>query len=59
MNQHDPEQGIDVRPVNVDSISDTRKKELQEETILILACPVCFHKMQWDAEFLPRKLGHE
>jgi len=54
MNQHDPAQGIDVRPVNIDQISEERKKELREQKIVILACPTCKKKYQWLREALPK-----
>lgn len=54
MNQFDPEQGIDVRPANVARISEARKKDLQKEMIVVLACPQCYLKLQFDAELLPK-----
>lgn len=48
-------EGIDVRPVNIDDISESRRKELQNEFIVILACPKCKKKYQWDKDLLPRR----
>ena len=48
-------EGIDVRPVNLDDISESRKNELREEKIVILACPRCYKKYQWDKDLLPRR----
>ncbi len=43
-----------VSLANRDSISDSRKKELQEEKVVILACPTCKLKWQWLEELLPK-----
>ena len=44
----------EVSIVNRDSIDEARKKELQEEKVVILACPNCRKKYQWLEEFLPK-----
>ncbi len=50
-------EGIDVRLVNIEDISESRRKELQNEFIVILVCPRCYMKMQWAKEFLPKRKG--
>lgn len=39
---------------NLDDITEERKKVLQEEIIVILACPNCLMKYQWMKDLLPR-----
>lgn len=39
---------------NIDDIDETRRKELEEEKVVILACPECKAKYQWLKDFLPR-----
>lgn len=39
--------------VNKDKITAARKRELQEEIIVILACPGCRSKFQWMKKYLP------
>ena len=46
------QEGVDV--ANEDDITEERKKELQAEIVVILACPSCKQKYQWLKEFLPR-----
>ncbi|KKN83877.1 hypothetical protein LCGC14_0295300 [marine sediment metagenome] len=48
--------GVEV--VNLESMTEARKKELQEMKVVILCCPQCKAKSQWLEEFLPRGLGH-
>lgn len=43
-----------VSIANLEDITEERKKVLQEEIIVILACPDCKSKYQWLKEFLPR-----
>ncbi|KKN84431.1 hypothetical protein LCGC14_0288930 [marine sediment metagenome] len=45
-----------VSLVNRDDIDKTRQKELEEEKVVILACPNCRQKYQWLEEFLPKEL---
>jgi hypothetical protein len=47
---HQP--GVEV--ANLADITDARKKELQEQIIVVLKCPQCRHTYQWDAAFLPK-----
>ena len=56
MTQQDPDRGIDVRPIDTESISESRRKELRKEFIVALKCPRCYHTDQWDEAFLPAKL---
>lgn len=49
----------DVSVVNLDSISEERKKELQEQCIVVLKCPSCKHTYQWAEEFLPKKVQRD
>ena len=42
-----------VSLANMEDIDDARKKELEEEIVVILACPECKAKYQWMKEFLP------
>lgn len=48
--------GVEV--VNLADISESRKKELEEMQVVILVCPQCKLKTQWQEEFLPKKMGH-
>ncbi len=43
-----------VEVVNEDDIAEERKRELQNEIVVILACPDCKAKFQWLKDFLPR-----
>lgn len=47
-----------VELVNIDTISEQRRQELQKEWMVILVCPDCQEKTQWLEEFLPVVLGH-
>ncbi len=47
-----------VQIVNPESITDSRKKELQEEIVVILVCPQCKLKTQWLANLLPNRMRH-
>ncbi len=44
-----------VSIANMEDIDDSRKKELQEEIVVILACPECKAKYQWLKALLPRE----
>ncbi len=43
-----------VSLANEENIDPSRRKELEDEKIVILACPSCKAKYQWLAEMLPR-----
>lgn len=43
-----------VSLANLDRITEARKKELQAEIVVILACPTCKQKFQWLKDFLPQ-----
>jgi hypothetical protein len=45
--------GVEI--ANRDSITEARKKELQETIICILACPSCRLKYQWARDMLPKR----
>ncbi len=47
-----------VQIVNPESITDSRKKELREEIVVILVCPQCKLKTQWLANLLPNRMRH-
>lgn len=46
----------DVEVVNLPDMSEARKKELQEQRIVVLKCPSCRKTYQWDEELLPKKV---
>lgn len=46
--------GVEV--VNLPNISEQRKKELQQQRIVVLKCPHCLKTYQWDEELLPGKV---
>ena len=54
MNQDDLAGNPLVRPVNLEDIAPARRRELQKEFVVILACPNCRKKYQWDEELLPK-----
>lgn len=58
MSVWDQYQQSEVSVVNLSSITEARKRELQEERVLVLKCPSCFKTYQWAEEFLPKRLGH-
>jgi hypothetical protein len=49
---HQP--GVEV--ANLADITDERRRELQEQIIVVLKCPQCHHTYQWDAALLPKRL---
>ena len=42
-----------VSLANADDIDETRRKELETEKIVLLACPNCHKKYQWLKDLLP------
>lgn len=46
---HQP--GVEVS--NLADMTDARRRELQEQIIVVLVCPQCHMKFQWDASLLP------
>ncbi len=49
---HQP--GVEV--TNLADMTDERRRELQEQIIVVLKCPQCYHTYQWDAALLPSRL---
>jgi len=49
---HQP--GVEV--ANLAEMTEARKRELQEQIIVVLACPQCHQKYQWFADALPARL---
>ncbi|KKK93208.1 hypothetical protein LCGC14_2695170 [marine sediment metagenome] len=49
----------EVSVVNLEDISEARKKELQEQRIVVLKCPQCLHTYQWFQELLPKKVHND
>ena len=49
---HQPE----VTVANLEDITDDRRRQLQEQIIVVLKCPNCFQTYQWDAALLPSRL---
>ena len=49
---HQP--GVEV--TNMGDITDARRRELQEQIIVVLVCPTCHKKYQFDSEFLPKRV---
>jgi hypothetical protein len=45
-----------VSVVNLDDMTDSRRSELREMSVVILCCPECKLKSQWLEEFLPTKV---
>lgn len=46
----------EVTVANLEDITDERRRQLQEQIIVVLVCPQCHRKYQWDAAFLPSRL---
>lgn len=59
MHQVDAASNPLVHLVNEEDITETRRHELQQEFIVILACPNCRLKWQWREEFLPKVTAHD
>lgn len=49
---HQP--GVEV--ANMANMTEARREELKKQIIVVLVCPQCHAKYQWDAEFLPARV---